>query len=313
MKYIFRSIAVVLLVTACGKAPTSDEIIKTNFKGLNASYHCMDWKGVERCYYLIEPEAAPKGLIVALHPAFTPVRMTEEVSHMAALAVPRGYVVVYPEGIDKQWNDFRVMTEVKTYQDKTDDVGFIDTVTAKLQKQFKFTPANTTVAGMSNGGMMGLRLSCQSERYGTVAAVVANLPVGLRDACKAKPKKTMLIFGTDDDVVEYNGGVLADSGIATTWGEVESARKTEAFFDGRNGCGKIVQTQMLADPEIDSTRALRTDHAGCRVPLTAIHVEGMGHTWPGEESRLLAWVTTRGAVSHQFNAGEAMIDFIEQK
>lgn len=311
MKHILSTIAAVLLLTACGKAPTPDEVIQTNFKGLNASYHCMDWKGVERCYYLIEPESAPKGLIVALHPAFTPVRMTEEVSHMAALAAPRGYVVAYPEGIDKQWNDFRVMTDVKTYQDKTDDVGFIDTVTAKLQKQFKFTPAHTTVAGMSNGGMMSLRLSCQSERYGTVAAVVANLPVGLRDACKAKPKKTMLMFGTEDDVVEYNGGVLADSGIATTWGEVESARKTEAFFAKRSGCSAPTIT-IAADTKIDSTRAIRRDYTACeRAPVTAIRVVGMGHTWPGEESRLLAWITTRGAVSHQFNAGETVLDFIE--
>lgn len=301
----------VLMVAACSHKITPDEVIAQNFAGLDASYHCLDWQGVERCYYLVKPTVKPKGLLVALHPAFTPVRMTEKVSRLAALAVPRGYVVLYPEGIDKQWNDFRVMTDVKTYQDKTDDVGFLDTLTAQVQKQLKFTPRETAVAGMSNGGMMSLRLGCQSERFGTVAAVVANLPKGLRDACKASAKKTLLIFGTDDDVVEYNGGVLADSGIPTTWGEVESAAHTESFFAGRNGCKKAFATHTLADRHIDSTRAYIKRYA-CRAPLSTIHVEGMGHTWPGERSRMLAWVTTRGAVSQQFDAGNMLLDFIEQ-
>lgn len=306
-------IALALVLAACGGEVASKDVIAETFKGMNASHHCMDWKGVERCFYLIEPESKPKGLIIALHPAFTPVRMTEKVSHMAALAVPRGYVVAYPEGIDKQWNDFRVMTEVKTYQDKTDDVGFIDAVTAKLQKQFKFSVAQTTVAGMSNGGMMSLRLSCQSDRYGNVAAVVANLPVGLRDACKAKAKKTMLIFGTDDDIVEYNGGVLADSGKLDTWGTVESAADTTLFFAKRNGCSATIKDTVLADPQIDDTRATVAEYQGCRQPLTVITVENMGHTWPGEESRLLAWLSTRGAVSKQFNGTLAIRNFVENE
>ncbi len=299
-----------LFLSAC-RDGTPDDVIQSDFAGLDATYHCMEWKGTQRCYYVVLPKEHPKHLIVALHPAFTSVAMTEMVSHMAATAVPRGYLVVYPEGIDKQWNDFRVMTEVKTYQDKTDDVGFIDAVTTKMQKEYKLTPAQTTVAGMSSGGMMSLRMACQSDKYGSVATVVANLPKGLRDHCVARPKKMLMIFGTHDDIVDYGGGVLGHSGIANEWGEVESAKLTQAFFDGRNDCGKAVQTNVLADPQTDSTRAVRTDHTGCRVPLSVINVERMGHTWPGEESRLLAWATTRGVVTHQFKAAENILDFIE--
>lgn len=310
MKHFLPALA--LLLASCGGETTPAEVIAKNFEGLNASHHCMDWKGTERCYYVVQPEGTPKHLIMALHPAFTPVRMTEEVAKLAATAVPRGYAVVYPEGIDRQWNDFRVMTEVKTYQDKTDDVGFIDAVTARMQKQFGLGVEKTTVAGMSNGGMMSMRLACQSDRYGSFASVVANLPVGLRDVCTAKPKKGMLIFGTDDSVVDYKGGILARSGEADAWGKVESAKDTEAFFAKRNGCKPEAKTSSLADDEIDSTRATISQYEGCRAPLTAITVEGMGHTWPGEASRLIAWITTRGAVSQQFNATEAMLEFIER-
>ena len=312
MKRNFTIGICLLLLSACGGETPPADVIAENFEGLNASHHCMDWKGTERCYYVVQPAGKPKHLIVALHPAFTPVRMTEKVAKLAARAVPRGYVVAYPEGVDRQWNDGRVMTEVKTYRDKTDDVGFIDAVTARMQEQFGLGVAQTTVAGMSNGGMMSQRLACQSDRYGSFASVVSNLPVGLRDACTAKPKKAMLIFGTDDDVVHYGGGILAHSGVATAWGEVESAKDTETFFAARNGCTTKAQTTTLADAEIDSTRANIATYPGCRAPLTSITVEGMGHTWPGEDSRLLAWITTRGAVSQQFHATDAMLDFIER-
>lgn len=159
---------------------------------------------------------------------------------------------------------------------------------------------------------MSLRLACQSERYGSVGAVVANLPKGLRDHCSASPKPMLMIVGTKDKIVDYDGGVLADSGVPTTWGEVESARDTEAFFAHRNGCNASPTETVLADAEIDDTVARRRDYPSCAAKLTAIKVEGMAHTWPGEKSRLLAWISTRGAVSQQFNAGEALLDFIEQ-
>lgn len=302
-------LAAFFLLTAC-REDTPEEVLAGKFAGLNSTYHCMDWKGAERCYYVVAPKGKPKHLIMALHPAFTPVSMTEMVSQLAREAVPRGYLIVYPEGIDKQWNDFRVMTDVKTYNERTDDVGFIDAVTAKMQKDYKLDATRTTVAGMSNGGMMSLRLACQSNKYGTVATVVANLPKGLREECTAKPKKMLMIFGSEDDIVDFGGGVLAHSGIPTTWGEVESARDTVLFFSGKNSCNKAFATRTLADETIDDTRA-HFERYTCRVPLTAVIVEKMGHTWPGERSRILAWATTRGTVTQQFRASDLILDFIE--
>lgn len=309
MKY-FCAIALVLLA-ACSK-PTAEEVIKTSFNGFNASHHCMDWKGVERCYYVVPPKGKAKHLLVALHPAFTPVKITEDVSHLAANVVPNGYMVVYPEGIERQWNDGRIMTQVKTYRDKTDDVGFIDAVTKKIQSKYGFSPEQTTVAGMSNGGMMSQRLACQSERYGSVATIVANLPMDLRMACKASPKPMLLVFGTHDTVVNYSGGALADSGKGADWGIVESAKDTERFFAERNGCQTdTVKRHVMADPQIDATRAIVSEYQGCKVPLIAITVENMGHTWPGEESRFLAFLSMRGAVSHQFDAAKTIEEFVD--
>lgn len=300
-----------LLLAACSDQSPREVLSGTFGAFANASYDCMQWQGRERCYYSIPPEGDPKMLVIALHPAFTTVKLTEDVSKLAQTVVPQGFAVVYPVGIDKQWNDGRVMTDVETYNLKTDDVGFINAVTKRAQKQFKVGVDRTIVAGMSNGGMMSLRLACQSDQYAKVAGVVANLPKDLRAACTATPKPMLLVFGGDDDIVEYQGGVLADSGIPTTWGEVESAKDTEAFFAARNGCdARHIKQRVLADEDIDGTAATITEYQGCTgAPLTAVHVRGMGHTWPGESSRFLAWLSTRGAVSKQFSATQTIADF----
>lgn len=306
---VFGVLACVL--AACTPA-TPDQVLAKSFGDFSAEYRCMDWKKTQRCYYVVPPATNPKHLLIALHPAFTPVSMTENVAHLARELVPQGYLLVYPEGIDRQWNDGRVMEKVTTYRAGTDDVGFIDAVTAKIQKEYGFTANTTTVAGMSNGGMMSLRLACQSDRYGSVATVVANLPEHLREQCHATPKPMVMIFGMQDAIVDYAGGALSDDGVPEDWGVVESARDTEAFFAQRNGCqARKTHRETLADPTIDDTQAYWTRYSDCRQPLSVVHVEGMGHTWPGEESRFLAWISGRGAVSKQFSAGSAIRDFIE--
>ena len=311
MLRIFATACLALMLASCSK-PGSDDIIQTSFKGFKATYHCFKWEGIKRCYYVVPPEGEPKHLLVALHPAFTSVQLTEDISHLAANIVPSGYMLVFPEGIDKQWNDGRVMTKVRTYRMGTDDVGFIDKVTQKVQKKYGFTPEQTALAGMSNGGMMSFRLSCQSELYGPVATIVSNLPLDLREQCKAAPKPTLLVFGTHDTVVDYSGGPLANTGVSSDWGHVESAKETERFFAERNGCDlDQVRTRTIGDPDIDETRAVVSEYRNCKQPLYAITVEGMGHTWPGEESRLFAFISQRGTVSHQFDAAKTIEQFVE--
>lgn len=312
MKRILITLALTLAVSACGKSVGSSEVIKTSFKGFRASYDCLQWEGAKRCYYTVLPNGEPKHLMIALHPAFTSVQLTEDISHIAANIVPDGYVVVFPEGIDKQWNDGRIMTEVKTYRQGTDDVGFINKVTRTVQKKYGFTPKQTALAGMSNGGMMSMRMACQSDVHGAVATIVANLPDDLRKSCSASPKPMLLVFGTHDTVVDYSGGALAYSGVPSEWGFVESAKRTEEFFATRNGCNvERVRRHVIHDPEIDATRAVVSEYQGCKQPLYTITVEGMGHTWPGEESRIFAFLSQRGVVTHQFDAAKTIKQFVD--
>jgi polyhydroxybutyrate depolymerase len=252
------------------------------------------------------PEAPPKGIILALHPAFHSVARTEDIAQFAPKAKEAGYVVIFAEGIDRQWNDGRHAAKAETFAEGIDDVGFLETLLKQYQTQFQLSAKQTLVMGMSNGGMMSLRMICQSEIVGAAVAVVANLPKDL--ACPASPKPLTLVFGTEVDVVDYAGGPLASN--PKNWGEVISAAATEAFFATRNACSKPRVSRINAQE--DGTTVQKRDFICKNAALTSYHVTGMGHTWPSEPTELYAWITGRGRITKELDGSALILDAASQ-
>lgn len=292
-------------LAAC-QTRTAPEVLASTFEGLGAQYDCVTHQGRARCAYVVAPQTSPKGMILALHPAFHSVARTEDIAQFAPKAVAAGYVVLFAEGIDKQWNDGRHAEEAQTFAEGIDDTGFLEKLVKKYQQKYNLTPAQTLSMGMSNGGMMTMRLLCQSEAVGAGVAVVANLPKGL--SCTASPKPLTLVFGREDDVVKYAGGAL--SRTPTSWGEVESAKVTEAWFAARNGCTKPTTTRL--DAIDDGTVALRRDYACVKAPLIVYDVAGMGHTWPSEPTKLYARLTGRGRITEELDGSDIVLNAAHQ-
>lgn len=308
MKKFFPLLCAMLLAACSGDEP-ADVLANTFGDFKNARYDCMEWQGVQRCYYVVPPQGAPKRFILALHPAFTPVKLAEEMSGLAGKAVRRGDLVVYPEGVDRHWNDGRVARKTKTVRNGTDDVGFLNALMHRMQGEYGVAPEYTAVVGMSNGGMMAQRLACVSDRFRVAGTVVANLPKGIEADCTAKPKAMLMMFGNEDDIVPFGGGPIDSKGKPNSWGEVLSAEETIAVFARHNKCSAEFYETKQGDPAIDGTLVHAREYACGSTPLRVLVLEGMGHTWPGESSRLMAWVTTRGAVSKQLSATDELLGF----
>jgi|GEM_PF-3805182 len=68
--------------------------------------------GLRRTYYLHVPSTydagVPTPLVIALHGHFGNGRNMEGQSHFTAIADRSGFIVVYPDGIDRGWNDGRL-------------------------------------------------------------------------------------------------------------------------------------------------------------------------------------------------------------
>lgn len=199
------------------------------------------------------------------------------------LAEQESFVVAYPDGVDKRWNDGRGLREWRAHRENVDDVGFIAALIERLCAEQPIDRRRVYVTGISNGGMMAYRLACElSERIAAIAPVAAALPVHLSSCAPAHAMPVILLNGTDDPLIPYGGGQIRAAG--KTLGPVLSADDTVGFWLTRNGCGASPTSTGVIDVDpSDGLRVRRTLYGGCDqgAEVAFYSVEGGGHTWPG--------------------------------
>jgi polyhydroxybutyrate depolymerase len=186
-----RAGAVVLLLGLGIATPTRG--------GDGLSLEHMRFASIERSYYIhLPPDYRAGGhypLLLGLHGGDRGdgARFAEGTG-FNRLADRHGFIAVYPNGINHQWNDGRGATYRVSGPELTriDDVGYLVALIGRLEKRYAVDPRRVYVAGASNGGMMSLRLACEAAPH--VAAVggvdrqparADLLPLPARRACAA--------------------------------------------------------------------------------------------------------------------------------
>ena len=236
--------------------------------------------GELRNYWLVRPEGLektkPAPLLMVLHGSAGSGEdmMTVTQRGFERLADKEKFVVVYPDALERRWND---------QGGTVDDVGFLLAIVDKLVADGLVDKTRVFVTGISNGGMMAQRLACeQAERIAGIATVAGGLSEPLQATCKpTRPLPVLVIHGTEDPIVPWAGGAVAGF---EDFGKVLSARETATFWAANNRCGAggVIMPEPDRDPR-DGTRvkmeAFASCPAGAAVRLAA--VEGGGHTWPG--------------------------------
>lgn len=220
-------------------------------------------------------------------------------------------LVVYPQGIRRAWNDGRSGPALSR-RNGIDDVRFFDDLISDLQTRYTIDPARIYVAGISNGGMMALRLGCSlATKVRAVAAIAASLPEELLPYCSASSRVALLLIdGQSDPIVPYPGG-----DIRIFWsdrGAVLGAARTASVWAARQGCGGPTTAEALPDTVADETRITYIEYTPCtsggHVGLYSI--EGGGHTWPGGQAYLPERII--GKTSRDANAGSLIWNFFQK-
>ena len=144
------------------------------------------------------------------------------------LAEERGFVAVYAQGFEGNWNGCRASSPSSANSLEIDDVGFVRALVVWLGRELEADPARVHAIGFSGGGHMAYRLALEipDEILG-VAAIAASLPVEGELDCESsgRPVSVMIVNGTADPVNPYDGGeVMAPGG--TVLGRVRSTRAT---------------------------------------------------------------------------------------
>ena len=233
------------------------------------------------------------------------------------LADQDGFIMVYPDGIELNWNDGRIDEEAKdrAHRENIDDVGFISALIDSMIKNYNINPKLVYVTGISNGAIMSYRLACElSNKITAIAPVDGNIPlVFLPDCTPSRPVSVLAINNTNDPLVPFEGGEINGKIRRIKLGKVLSVDESVGFWVKRNKCSvtPVIAEEPDRDPK-DGTKVTTKQYIngieGTEVILYA--VDGGGHTWPGGFQYLPVWII--GKTCRDFDANEVIWSFFKK-
>ncbi|HTW83710.1 MAG TPA: PHB depolymerase family esterase [Candidatus Sulfotelmatobacter sp.] len=261
--------------------------------------------GVTRTYVYHVPPTLGKRvpLILVFHGHYMTGEQQSKMTHLDPLADRRGFIVVYPNGIRRGWNDGRRNKGV-------DDLGFLHALIATFAQRYPIDRKRIYVTGFSNGATFSEIVGCtQADTIAAIAPVSGPLAADMLSSCHPqRPISVLAIEGTADPLVPYGGGQVHILGFAR--GAVLSIRQTIDFWKTNAHCTiGPRETALPPIPPGDGTRVTRTAFAGCTddAAVQLYTITGGGHAWPQGPQYLPKAVV--GIASTQLDADGAIVDF----
>ena len=267
--------------------------------------------GVTRSYYLHVPPAlpaAPAPLVLVFHGGGGNGPGTERLTRFTPLADREGFLVAFPEGLGRNWNDGREFTSSRAHRDHVDDVAFVGALIDAIGRAHAVDPRRVYATGISNGAIFSHYLAAHlSARIAAIAPVVG----GIADPPEAwlrpeQPVSVLMLQGTRDPLVPYHGGAVA-FGRGRIIDTEEAARRWAAL----DGAHDPVREPLPADAGIEHCGGLRTVYPGGRgdSEVVLVRLDGGGHTWPGGAQYLPQMRV--GRVCHDFDATAVIWNFFK--
>ncbi len=243
--------------------------------------------GLARTYSTYVPRELAKGapLVVVMHGAGeNGARIRVETGYgFERLADEHGFAVVYPNAYGGYWDVCTVAGDIGANGLNPDDVGFLTGMVDKLVGEISVDPGRVFAAGSSRGGFMAFRLALEApSRFRAVAAVSANVPAPENFKCKPAGQGTpsvMIMNGTDDPLVPFDGGSVSLFGLFYKLGKVRSSLESGQYFADLNHItGPPERNETPVADGVRAERVLWRNNSTVEVELVAIH--GGGHGIP---------------------------------
>jgi polyhydroxybutyrate depolymerase len=280
-------------------------------------------QGLERSYHVYFPPSynntASVPLVIALHGrggnGESMILLTR--GGFNKLADEYNFLVVYPDGIDRGWNDGRMKDEDtdRPHRENIDDVGFISALIDTMITEFNADPKRVYVTGISNGAILSYRLACElSEKIAAIAPVDGSIAQRYVSLCSpGQPVSVLAINNVNDPLVPFEGGEIVSRLPKARLGVVISVEESIDFWVRNNNCSPVpvVVEEPDRDPS-DGTTAKRKEYYnhenGAEVILWSI--DGGGHTWPGGVQYLPVWII--GKTSREIDASQVIWEFFKR-
>jgi polyhydroxybutyrate depolymerase len=255
-----------------------------------------------------------RSLVLCLHnEGETPESMKRLTRHrFNELADHNGFIIGYPEGLNKYWNDGREDSISLSHYNQIDDVGFIEKLIDYSIDSFRVDADQIFVTGLSNGGFMTFRLACElSKKIKGIASVSASLALDQLVNCSADSTvSVMIINGTRDPMMPYDGGeMIVDE---RSQGSILGANETIEYWMSENTCKEKSNKKDISNTNLfDETRSELLTYSSCdnKAKVALITVTNGGHTWPG--GRQYMGEKTIGKTAKDFDASKEIWKFFK--
>ena len=267
-------------------------------------------QGRLRTYYLHIPKSykpdRPMPLVLVFHGSGGSGRSIATATRFNDLADKKGFIVVYPNGIDHHWSDGRGV-----FSQQVDDVSFVSALIAHVRQLRNIDSRRIYATGFSNGGMLTQALACElSDRIAGFVSVAGTLPANLAPSCQPEtPVSVLMINGTSDRSVPYAGGKIGGVGR-----EVVSVPKMVELWRQHNRCDSRAKVQKLPNTAPNHSNQVEISrYSGCSggSEVMLVTVIGGGHSWPGGDA-------SQNVKAHQtdvkagIDASKAIWDFFQR-
>ncbi len=198
------------------------------------------------------------------------------------------FIVVYPDGIGKAWNDGRKNMTDEAHQQNIDDVGFFSLLIDNLTQEFNIDARQVFVTGISNGAMMSYRLGFElPEKIAAIAPVAGAIPTDLLPVnMSTEPVSVCAISGTKDPLVPWNGGVVYPR---KPRGTVISVNDSVQIWMRHDGCFPVPYSVDLPNIVLWDLTRVHEDlyqHGVNNSEVVLYTIINGGHTWPGGQQYL---------------------------
>jgi polyhydroxybutyrate depolymerase len=189
-------------------------------------------------------------------------------------------VLVYPAGIQNNWNDGRPTTP---NQLGINDVSFFNQLCNYMTTNYPVDGKRIYATGISNGGFMSSRLGCElSNRIAAIAVDAATIEATtIAPNCNpGRPVPALYIHGTADPFVPFIGGQMTAGG--TAGGTVLSHFQAIDKWVSINGCNTTPVIKDLPDIANDGTTIKQRTYSGGTngSEVVSYVILNGGHTWP---------------------------------
>lgn len=294
-------------LTACASSRRGEDVPKA---GLGLQSMTSHTAGGPRVYHVIEPSvpAPAKGwpVLVALHGGNGSGPQLESTSRLSEMARKHGFLLIFPSSLGKQWTDGRASAK------GGQDVDFLKQMLAEVKAKWPVNSERFYVAGISNGGMMTLRLACDvPELFQAFGVISASMPQDYFSHCQAKKARPILfVVSQADPLMPYNGGEILAGRFKGVGGSVVGYPKTLEFWKKKNACGGTATRVLLpdVDPQ-DGSRVTLIDEMGCQAPIRTYEADKAGHAWPGMDSPRGFRARIVGIPMRDIRANDVLVDF----